>query len=376
VETGLKKPLSIWLQVAVCSGILIAGYAALQGSDTFRQLVGLEANSVQPGEQSPSRSEGRPGVPVIVSPVMEVDDTLTYATVGTGIASRSVMLRSEVEGNIKSSMLASGKRFARGDILLELDDRDQLLALRLAETRLEKADRDRDRLEDLRKRGITPETVYQEAVTKAALALLELEQARAAVEDRQLLAPFDGVSGLPSVEAGDHVETGTELASFDDRQNLMVEFDLPESLLTRVSEGDEVSGTTPGVPGKTFIGIVDAIDSRIDPEKRSVRVRVKIPNEDDLLRPGASFSITIDLKGSPYPAVPELALQFTSGALYVWKIEGDTSEKVEVALIRRRAGRVLLDGALSQGDLVAVEGMQRLSPGRSVQILGQQEVAN
>ena len=367
----MRRTLSTRKQIALCVGIVVALFIVITGSTFVAPIAGLTAT----GSQTAKKPADRAGVPVIVSLVENKRDTLNYETVGTGVASRSVMLRSEVEGTVETSKLVSGKRFSLGELLLTLESLDEQLALRLAETRLRQAEQDKDRLSDLLQRGITPETVYNEAVTTAELAKLEFERAQVALKNREIRAPFDGVSGLPAVEPGDRVSARDEIATFDDRTKLMVEFDLPETLLTRVDEGKVINATTPSVPDKVFQGIVHSIDSRIDPRKRSARVRVEIPNSEDELRPGASFTLKLDITGDVFPTVPELALQFERSGLYVWRIKDQTAEKIEVSLVRRQSGSVLVNGELSDGDRVVTEGTQRLTHGRSVEILGEQSVA-
>jgi RND family efflux transporter MFP subunit len=361
----MKKQLSIWFQFVVCVAVGATAYGAWQEQDTLRGWLGFAATG-----KSNERNRSRAGVPVIVSEVGRATDNLTFETVGTGLAEQSVVLRAEVAGTVSETFLVPGQRFSKGDVLLRLDDPEQQLALRLAETRLKDAERNRDRLERLRKSGAVAASVYEDTITAAELAGLELERAREALMDRVVRAPFDGVAGLPSVEPGDRVEAGAELATFDDRRTLFVEFDLPETILARLDTKSKVEATTPIAPGRVLKGRVALIDSRVDPTTRAARIRVAIPNEDDFLRPGASFTITLELPGEDYPVVPELALQFSSGALYVWRVVDGKARQVEVKLIRRRAGEVLVDGTLARGDQVVVEGTQRLAPDRPVEIIG------
>lgn len=159
------------------------------------------------------------------------------------------------------------------------------------------------------------------------------------------------------------------MADFHDRSALYVDVALPEALLTRLKIGAPARLTTPSAPGRVFAGRIAEIDSRIDPASRTVALRVEAPNEDDLLRPGASFSVSLDLAGERYPAAPELAIQFSRGSLFVWRVVEGVAERVEVRLVRRRAGRVLVDAPLAAGDLVVIEGAQRLSPGETVEVL-------
>ncbi len=364
----VRGPLAMWKQVLL-SLLLLGGAAALWlGQDSAREWLGYAAapaaEPAEPGET------GETGVPVIVAPVAMARDDLVLEVVGTGRARRSVTLRAETSGKVREMALAPGRGFAEGDVLVRLDDRAQQLALELAETRLVEAERVLARYQRLEGTGAATEATLDERATQAELARIEVEQAREALADRTLRAPFDGVSGLPEVEVGDRVESGDAFASFDDRSTILVEFDLPEAMLARVEAGMSVAATTPAVPGRAFEGEISAIDSRVEAATRTARVRVAIPNDEDLLRPGASFTIRLELGGERYPLVPELAVQFSRQALHVWRVSGGAVERVEVELVRRRAGKVLVDGPLAEGERVVVEGTQRLAPGKAVEVIG------
>src|SRR6056297_1394736 len=321
----------------------------------------------------PARQAGQdteaPGVPVIAAEVTTLPDDLTFSAIGTGFALRSVTLRAPASGEINDLAIAPGARFAAGDVLLHLRDNDERLALALAEARLERATSERNRYRALQDTGAAATARFEEAETDYKVARIAVEQARADLEDRTLRAPFDGVSGLASVEVGDRIVVDDAIASYDDRSRILVEFDLPEALLSRLRIGLEISAQTPAVEGRSFDGEVVAIDSRVEADTRTARVRAAIDNATDQLRPGASFSIRLDLPGNSYPAVPELALQFSRGALQVWRVSDGVAEAVPVKLVRRRDGQVILDGALSEGDRIIVEGTQRLRPGIAVNVL-------
>lgn len=361
----MRGPLAIWKQLVFSALLLGAAMTLWFGQDWARQWLGYAA---EPGAQRVEKR--RPGVPVIVAPVAMTHDNLVLEVVGTGRARRSITLRSETAGKIVEMGIEPGRRFDEGDALLRLDDTAQRLALALAKTRMAEAERVLARYERLEGSGAATEATLDERATAAALARIEVEQAQEELADRTLRAPFDGVSGLPEVEVGDRVESGDAIARFDDRSVILVEFDLPEGLLARVQPGMRVTATTPAFPDRRFAGGVSAIDSRVDPASRTARVRVAVPNEDDLLRPGASFTVRLELPGNMYPLVPELAVQFSRGSLHVWRVRDGRAEKVDVELVRRRAGEVLVEGPLSKGDRVVVEGTQRLDPGAPVEIIG------
>ena len=96
-------------------------------------------------------------------------------------------------------------------------------------------------------------------------------------------------------------------------------------------------------------------------------VRANIPNKEDLLRPGLSFVVDLTIPGKMYPTVHELALQWRKGVSYVWRVRENRVEKVVVRNVKRLNSTILIEGDISKDDLVVVEGVQRLRPGRPVQ---------
>ena len=358
-------PWALWRQLILAAALAGLAWWAWTEEDRLRAVLGLA-----PAE-APSGGGRAPGaMPVIAARVGQAADTLTFELVGTGRAARSVMLRAEDSGVVTATPLAAGIRYDAGDVLLTLDDHEQRTALALAEARLAEAERILDRQEKLIASGVSTTARVDEARTAAEIAALEVEAARRELADRTVRAPFDGVAGLPQVDVGDRVESDAPIASFDDNSVLLVEFELPEALLSRIAPGMAVSAATPAWPERRFEGEVSAIDTRVDPASRTARVRVSLPNDEGLLRPGASFTVRLELPGETYPTVPELALQFSRGGLHVWRLTGDEVERVALRMVRRRADEVLVDGPLAPGERVIVEGTQRLSPGRPVRVVG------
>ncbi|MFK7754568.1 MAG: efflux RND transporter periplasmic adaptor subunit, partial [Sedimentitalea sp.] len=309
------------------------------------------------------------GTPVITATTSTVQDDQLFTAIGTGFASRSVTLRAPSSGKIIALDIAAGARFAQGDTVMRIEDTDQRFAVSLAQARFERATADRDRFRRLQNAGTAATVRYEETQTEFKVAEIALEQARADLDNRVLRAPFDGIAGLARVDIGDRIAVDDPVASFDDRRVILVEFDLPEALLGRVALGLPLQASTPSAEGRSFDGEIAVIDSRINAATRTARVRAAIDNAGDLLRPGASFSLRLDLPGQTFPAVPELALQFADGTLHVWRVVDDVAERVPVRLVRRRSGHVIVDGPLVQGDRVVVEGTQRLRAGAKVVVL-------
>jgi RND family efflux transporter MFP subunit len=346
----LAVAVGLWLSRDVVGPLFSDSYAA-------------KSQSSKSGSKKKKRKKG---VPVIIQPVGTARDALRIEAIGTARAQRFVTLYSEAEGRIVNFKVYGGETVDKGEVLVELEIKDQLLAVQMAQSKLLEAKRLLGRSERLRKSRVKSLANVQDAETFHERASLELRQAEEALADRTLRAPFAGMVGIPMVEAGDRVTTSTKIINIDDRSTLLVEFDVPERYLARLGMGQAVSAKIPSYPARTFNGTIRRLESRVDPLSRTIRVRAAFPNQKDLLRPGMSFFIEMTLPGPEYNVVPQLALQWDSGQSYVWQVRERKARKVIVRSVRRLDNRILVDGKLKAGDMVVVEGVQRLREGKKV----------
>ncbi len=358
------KPISLRLQLIVLAGLL----AVAAGLWLARQEVGQAAAGLtgKSAEKRDKRGRALVPVPVIVEVVSPARNDEKISAVGTARARRSVMLHAKSDGQIIAFPAASGQRVKVGDVIFELDKTQAELAVELAQKRLEDAERLLARQEQLKRRRVASSAKVDDNRLIVERALIELRQAQKVLRDMSVTAPFAGVIGLPKAEVGDWVTTATPVVSLDMRTELLVEFTVAERYATRIKQGDTIEATTPGFGTRRFAGRIGDIDSRIDPTARTATLRAVIPNQDDLLRPGMSFVVMFVLPGKSYPSVPELALQWRKGESYVWVVRKQKAHKVLVRTVQRQNARVLIEGPVAAGDLVVIEGVQRLRPGRSV----------
>jgi RND family efflux transporter MFP subunit len=309
-------------------------------------------------------------VPVIVAPVMEGTDGVQLDLLGTGSARKSVTVYSPVAGEVADVLFKPGKAVRAGDVLLRLVDRHERLAVDLASAQVDAARVMHQRYEATRGTGAVPDTVSDEARAALRTAEIELAQAREALSDRVVRAPFAGVPGLAAVERGERVATDTVLTTLDDRAELHLDLQIPEAYLARVSVGQPVTAVNPAHPERRFEGRVDQIDSRVDPVSRQIRVRAALPNAGDVLRSGMSFQVRLELPGERRLSVPELALQWGREGSFVWVVRQGKAVQVAARAVQRQNGRVLVESALTAQDAVVVEGVQRMREGRPVRVVG------
>ena len=160
-----------------------------------------------------------------------------------------------------------------------------------------------------------------------------------------------------------------EISRIEDRSSLLVDFRVPERIVSRLNVGDPVSASPLADPGTVLAGQVSALDNRVDEASRTLQVQAAIDNDDDALRPGMAFLISLDFTGAAHPAVDPLAIQWGSDGAFVWAVRDGKAQRLPVRILQRNSDVVLIEADLQPGDLVVTEGVQALRPGGEVTLV-------
>jgi len=305
-------------------------------------------------------------VQVIVVPVQFTNEQTRIEAVGTSRAIQSVTITPVTSGEVVAINFEPGQRVEKGEILIELDRRNEVLAVELAGIRLQDAQQLYDRYQRTAGSGAILPTTIDAASTALESARVQLAQARIALDDRTIKAPFTGHIGIPEVDPGDRVTPGTVITTLDNRDALLVSFEVPEIMIGVLETGDEIAIITWNNLATVAHGEVVEIGSRIDPLTRTFVARARVENQNDELRPGMSFRVSLDIEGKTYPVVPEIAVQWGTDGSYVWAVAESQAKRVPAKIIQRQQGRVLIDANFVEGDLIVVEGIQRMYEGIKV----------
>lgn len=314
-----------------------------------------------------ARGPGAPTGPAAVEVAKVATATLTddVQAVGSLRSAQSIMLRPEVSGRIARFGFADGQRVRKGQVLVQLDDALQQAQLKQAQAQASIARTNLQRSREL----VAQNFVSQSAVDQNAAAL-EVAEAQVALAAAQLarmriVAPFDATAGIRRVDVGDYVKDGADLVALDDLSSLEVDFSLPERYLARVRTGQAVDITLDALPGRTFKGRVEALDSQVDANGRALLVRARVDNTGALLKPGmfARPRVVFSVRENAL-VVPEEALVPLGSKQYVYKLAGEgaqrNAQRVEVKLGLRLPGKVELTEGVAAGDSVVTAGQSRL----------------
>jgi membrane fusion protein (multidrug efflux system) len=282
-------------------------------------------------------------------------------------AVQAVELRPDEQGRIVQLLFAEGQAVAAGTPLLKIDD-----ALLRAQAERARADRDlaQQQLERVRRlraeNAASPADLERvEAAARsadAALGVLELQIARSTVR-----APFAGRVGQRFVSAGDYVTTATPLLTLQttDPQHAVIE--VPERYAGDLHRGQTVEFTVAAHPSRTFRAQVEFIDPVVQPESRTIVVKARAPNPDQLLKAGMFIEARLaTATRTDAIVVPEDAVQPSRTANVVWAVvDGKASRRI-VELGTRSHGVVEILSGVTEGEQVVVGGLERMAEGMPV----------
>ena len=329
-------------------------------------LLGIEEVAEAP--QGSGRGWGGGGPSLVVTAAVS-EETLAdrITAIGDGRAHRSVTLRSNAVGVITDLNLPAGQLIEAGTVVALLENEAEQIALKQAELQLENAQTEQDRVERLQNTGAVSEVRLRETELALQSAELALSQAQFDLSQRRILAPISGWVGITDIEEGDRVNAQDQLATITDRSEILIDFRVPERVVSKLSLGKEITVTPLGMRDLTLTGEVSAIDSVIDRASRTLLVQGRVPNEGDQLRAGMAFSVSLTFVGDPFLAIPPLAVQWSSDGPFVWTVREGKAHQVAVEIAQRNSNSVLvLSDDLTADDVVVTEGVQTLREGGEV----------
>jgi membrane fusion protein (multidrug efflux system) len=306
---------------------------------------------------------------------------------GTVVAVNGTTLTSEVGGLVTAIRFESGQSVKKGELLVQLNYKDERAELVRLQAQAELAELNRKRRERLFGLEAISKSDLDVAVSEynAANAAVEAQSARLAQKD--IRAPFDGTLGIRQINLGDYLSPGGPIITLQSLDPVDVDFELPEQRLALVQTGLTVAVTTDAFPDRSFEGRVFAIEPQVNPQTRNFKVRARVPNADFALRPGQFGKVRLVLPASQQVVViPRTAIDYNAygSAVFVVQKKKDAATPAapampgappttdfEVAQRFVRTGDVrgdfvaIVEG-LNAGEEIATSGLLKLRGGMPV----------
>lgn len=315
--------------------------------------------------------QGKPGaampVTVITRAVTPQAFTDRFTALGTARSNESIDVTARAASIVTAIRFTEGQRVRQGEVLVELDTRQESAAVSLAEAQVKQAESQYERSKALAATMAVSAADLDQLEANLAVARAQLRGAQAKLDTLVVRAPFAGTVGLRRVSPGDLVDPNTVITTLDDTATMKLEFAIPEAWLADLAAGMAIDAEGAVWPGRRFRGTVRSIDPRVDPVTRSITVIATVANADGALKPGMFLSTVLEKKRDNVLLVPEEALVPREGRQFVYLVlEGKAVER-EVTLGGRAPGYAEAVSGVTAGDIVITEGTQRVRDGATVQ---------
>lgn len=320
--------------------------------------------------EKPAAASTSPPTPVKVLTIGSGAAIETVDATGVIEAVDTVLLQPEAAGVVASVLFADGTPVQKGQRLVQLRDADARAAVAEANARLGLAEIALQRNEALFANNNASQAAVDQARAERELARAQLDRAKEALRRTVIVAPFDGVTGRREVAPGQVVATTTPITRIDALDPVTVDITLPEAALAEVKEGQRASVTVAAFPDRRFEGELVYLAPRLSPNARTVAARVRVPNPDQLLRPGLTASVTLTTATVDNAVtIPTYAVIQSATGASAWVVDAENkAQPRKLTLGDRQADSIRVIAGLAPGDQLVIEGYTRLRPGAAVEV--------
>ena len=316
---------------------------------------------------------------------------------GYVVARRNAAVASKGTGRLVYLGVEEGDKVKKGQVIARLENADVAAALaraqenvRLAEADLKDARVSLERQRILLDKGMIAQAEYDaaEARYKRVVAGIEVarygvREAEVAVENTQIIAPFDGTVLKKNADVGEIVaplagaaSSRAAVVTIADMSSLEVDADVSEANITRVSPGQVCEIRLDAYPEQSYRGWVSKIVPTADRAKATVMVKIKFRDYDRRVLPEMSAKITFFKAGieinsaatDPVLAVPSEAVANRSGRQVVYGVKDGQAIELPVTVGRTFGSLVEIKKGLTDGDRVIVKVDEKIRPGVKVSV--------
>jgi membrane fusion protein, multidrug efflux system len=349
--------------------VTVAAVLAGLGFVKFRQIQAAVAQgaSFQP-----------PPTAVTTIVAKEVTWPSTLKVIGTAAAIQGVTVSADLPGTVYRINFESGKAVHEGDVLVELDTRQEQAQLANTEAQRDLARINFGRMQELVKEGVVAQNEYDNAIAQQKATEAQVGEIRATIARKTIRAPFSGILGIRQVNLGQYLAAGQAIVPLQSLNPIYVNFGVPQQQTGQIKLGRTLEITSDDLPGMKFHGRVTALDSVVDETTRNIQVQATLENPKDKLRPGMFVQLEVGLGASQ--TVIELPASSINYAPYgdsVYVVTdlqdkaGKTYRGVRQTFVKvsgSRGDQVGIISGLKPGDEVVSSGVFKLRNGGAVDV--------
>jgi len=311
-------------------------------------------------------------IPVAVAVVSQASLRDSVALVGTIEAFREADIFSESEGIVRRVSAEPGDQKKAGELLLLLDNEVAAIRHTKADVFYRQKKRDVERYNNLYHEGAVTLSLYETAQLQYEEAKAELVAASRKMSDAAIKAPFAGEITDRFVEQGELVRVGTKVAHLVDLSRAKVVIFVPEQVVTKFDEGQQLTVVSVLFPGEKFNGTVGAVSSKSGLD-HTYRVEVVLPNRGASRFRSGMFATVISsgAEASDVLMVPRIALVSGIRKPEVFVVRNGKARLKPFVAGRELQNNLEVLSALAVGDSVVISGQSELHDGADIRVIGQ-----
>jgi membrane fusion protein, multidrug efflux system len=310
----------------------------------------------------------------------------TLDAIGTVAPVQGVTVSADLPGVVDRIAFDSGRTVDKGDVLVQLDTRQEQAQLAGAESQVELARVNFERMRGLVEQDAVSRAEFDAAAAAHQQAEARVREIRATIERKTIRAPFAGVLGIRQVNLGQYLTGGDPIVPLQSLNPVYVNFGVPQQEAGKMRQGRSVRLTVGELGEGQFTGHVTAIDSIVDPTTRNVQVQATLPNPGGKLRPGMFVQAQVMVgAGRQVVALPASAINYAPYGDSVFVLadlknpKGQPYRGVRQQVVKlgpARGDQVAVVSGLNAGEEVVTSGVFKLRNGVAVQVNNKVQPAN
>jgi len=299
----------------------------------------------------------------------------TLSAIGTAAAVRGVTVSADLPGIVERITFDSGKAVSEGEILVQLDARQERAQLTAAEAQRDLARANLERMRSLSEQRVVSRAEYDQAEAAFKQAEASGVEIRATIARKTIRAPFTGVLGIRQVNLGQYLSGGSPIVPLQSLRPIYVNFAVPQQHVAALRVGTEVRVAVDNADLRTT-GKVTAVDSVVDAATRNVQVQATLSNADGRLRPGMFVQTTALLgAGDTVITLPRSAVNYAPYGDSLFVVDNLRSPKGEtyrgvvqrfVKLGSARGDQIAVLAGVKPDEEIVTSGVFKLRNGAAV----------
>ena len=310
----------------------------------------------------------------------------TLSAIGTMAAVQGVTVSADLPGTVDRIAFESGRSVREGDILAELDTRQERAQLAAIEAQRDLARLNYNRMKGLLSDRVISQAEFDRAVAEQKQTDAQVGEINATIQRKTIRAPFSGILGIRHVNLGQYLAAGDPLVPLQSLHPIYVNFSVPQQEIRQIRVGHRIRLAAADVSGDEFTGRVTAIDSLVDQATRNIQVQATLPNPDGKLRPGMFVQTELSLGSSrSVITLPASAINYASFGDSVFVVtdlkgqNGQTYRGVRQQFVKlggTRGDQIAIASGVNPGDEIVTSGVFKLRNGAAVVVNNKVQPAN